>query len=72
MHTNSLYVCNDVCNIHISLCVNAEISELQSLETLNVASNRLITLPASVGKMTRLRHLYVTHNKISHLPDGMA
>ena len=62
-------VATQYCAFRINLF--AELSELCSLEILNVACNQLIALPASIGRMAKLRSVDFTLNKVSHIPDGM-
>ena len=55
----------------LQLCLfSVELNQLTALESLNVASNELTSLPPSIGKMANLKCLNITSNKITVLPDG--
>jgi hypothetical protein len=47
------------------------ISELALLEDLTLHSNRLESLPHSIGRLTWLRALRVDHNRLVALPDSI-
>lgn len=47
------------------------LERLQHLQRLNLANNRLISLPDSVGQLSQLQYLDLSHNKLTGLPDTM-
>lgn len=49
---------------------SVELNQLTALESLNVAGNKLTSLPAAIGRMANLKCLNITSNKITVLPDG--
>ena len=49
---------------------SVELNQLTALESLNVSSNELTSLPPAIGKMANLKCLNITSNRITVLPDG--
>ena len=47
----------------------AELGDMQSLLTLHVANNRLVSLPSSLSQLQRLRLLSASGNRMEGLPD---
>jgi Leucine-rich repeat (LRR) protein len=46
--------------------------EQTQLESLVLAENRLSEVSEQIGRLKRLRMLDLGHNKLTHLPDGIA
>ncbi|MEM7184420.1 MAG: leucine-rich repeat domain-containing protein [Spirochaetota bacterium] len=47
------------------------IGQLESLESLDLARNRLVRLPESIGKLKNLKSLNLVGNQLSHLPKSI-
>ncbi|GIL56568.1 hypothetical protein Vafri_11902, partial [Volvox africanus] len=66
-------------NLKVLTLVSADLDELPpdlgtllpGLVELNLCSNRLVSLPPTIGSMTRLRSLSVAHNQLTSLPTSL-
>ena len=47
------------------------LEQLHYLEGLNLANNKLISLPESIGQLEQLRHLDLSNNNLQRLPASM-
>lgn len=47
------------------------ISNMKSLETLNLSKNKITKIPKSIGKLINLKYLNLSHNEIQSLPISM-
>lgn len=46
--------------------------DLVDLKTLSISSNRLVSLPASVGQLVLLEFLFANGNRLLSLPEELA
>ena len=64
-HIYEIQIDNDIKSLPDS------IGDLESLEILNLRSNKLIQLPESISKLTKLRELNLGFNDLTSLPDSI-
>lgn len=62
-----------ICINHLLFIFNNLLEVWQKLETLNLCSNRLTALPASLSKLSSLRRLYLNDNQLDFegIPSGI-
>lgn len=56
--------------IHTHTCFIGDVGRLKRLLKLNVANNKIRTLPNELFTLTQLQSLHMEHNSISVLPEG--
>ena len=61
----------DLINFLSKIGLHYSESELTNLQTLDLSSNSLATLPESMGKLSKLQLLYLTGNLIAALPESI-
>ena len=53
-----------------NLLILSEIGKCANLESLNVDSNYLHSLPKTIGKLTKLKKLQASNNELKFIPPG--
>jgi internalin A len=60
----------DLSFLYIGKCPD-EVSQLATLQSLNLSGNPLTALPESIARLTRLQHLDLSGNKLTALPESI-